>query len=73
MAALTADVSAAASARAWPARIRFAAIGLNHGHINGQTEAVLRGGGELVSVFAKEPDLRRRLREAVSAGEGRAE
>jgi predicted dehydrogenase len=39
------------------ARIRFAAIGLNHGHINGQTEAVIRGGGELVSFFAKEADL----------------
>jgi predicted dehydrogenase len=40
-----------------PPRIRFAAIGLNHGHINGQTDAVIRGGGELVSFFAKEPDL----------------
>lgn len=40
-----------------PARIRFAAIGLNHGHINGQTESVLRGGGELVWVYAKEPEL----------------
>jgi len=39
------------------ARIRFAAIGLNHGHINGQTEAVIRGGGELVTFFAKEADL----------------
>src|SRR5207245_5419656 len=38
-------------------RIRFAAIGLNHGHINGQVDAVRRGGGELVSFFAKEPDL----------------
>jgi predicted dehydrogenase len=38
-------------------RIRFAAVGLNHGHITGQTEAVIRGGGELVAVFAKEPDL----------------
>ena len=38
-------------------RIRFAAIGLNHGHINGQVEAVIRGGGQLVSFFAKEPDL----------------
>jgi predicted dehydrogenase len=38
-------------------RLRFAAIGLNHGHINGQTEAVLRGGGELVSFFAREADL----------------
>jgi predicted dehydrogenase len=40
-----------------PARIRFAAIGLNHGHIYGQTEAVIRGGGELLSFYAKEPDL----------------
>ena len=40
-----------------PGRIRFAAIGLNHGHINGQTQAVINGGGELVWVYAKEPDL----------------
>ncbi len=40
-----------------PARIRFAAIGLNHGHINGQTEAVIRGGGELASFHAPEDDL----------------
>lgn len=38
-------------------KIRFSVIGLNHGHINGQTEAVLRGGGELVSFFAKEANL----------------
>jgi predicted dehydrogenase len=38
-------------------RIKFAVIGLNHGHINSQTTAVLRGGGELVWVFAKEPEL----------------
>ena len=38
-------------------RIRFAAIGMNHGHINGQTDAVIRGGGELVSFHAKEPEL----------------
>jgi len=38
-------------------RIRFSVIGLNHGHINSQVEAVLRGGGELVSFYAKEPDL----------------
>src|SRR5207245_1283917 len=40
-----------------PARIRFAAIGLNHGHINGQVDSVIRGGGALVSFFAREPDL----------------
>jgi hypothetical protein len=39
------------------ARIRFAAIGLNHSHITGQVEAAIRGGGRLVSFFAKEPDL----------------
>ena len=38
-------------------RIRFGVIGLNHGHINGMTDAVIRGGGELVSVHAKEPEL----------------
>jgi predicted dehydrogenase len=47
----------AAAATPRPPRIRFATIGLNHGHINSQTEAVLRGGGELVWVHAKEPDL----------------
>jgi predicted dehydrogenase len=40
-----------------PARIRFAVIGVNHNHINGQTNAVIGGGGELVSMYAKEPDL----------------
>ena len=38
-------------------RIRFAAIGLNHGHITGQTRAMLRAGGELVAFYAKEPEL----------------
>jgi predicted dehydrogenase len=40
-----------------PPRIRFAAIGLNHGHIYGQCQSVIRGGGQLVSFYAKEPDL----------------
>jgi predicted dehydrogenase len=47
----------AAPAPAGPPRIKFAAIGLNHGHINGQCQSVIRGGGELVWFFAKEPDL----------------
>lgn len=38
-------------------RIRFAVIGINHGHIYGQIEAVLNGGGEFVSFYAKEPEL----------------
>jgi predicted dehydrogenase len=32
-------------------------IGINHAHIYGQAGAVQRGGGELVAVYAKEPDL----------------
>jgi predicted dehydrogenase len=49
--------SQATSPAARPARIRFAAIGLNHSHINGQVETVIRGGGQLVAFFAKETDL----------------
>jgi predicted dehydrogenase len=37
--------------------IRFSVIGLNHGHIYGMVEALTGGGGELVAVYAKEPDL----------------
>lgn len=37
--------------------IRFSAIGLNHGHIYGQCEALIRNGAQLVSFFAKEDDL----------------
>ncbi len=37
--------------------VRFAAIGLNHGHIYGQTDLLLRAGAELVSFYAPEPDL----------------
>jgi predicted dehydrogenase len=36
---------------------RFSVIGLNHGHIYGQTEAIVRNGGQLVSFYAKEPEL----------------
>ena len=58
-----------------PARIRFAAIGLNHSHINGQVETVIRGGGKLVSFFAKETELAtafaKRFPEAKLAGSER--
>ena len=37
--------------------IRFSVIGLNHGHIYGQVNSLLNGGGQLVAVYAKEPDL----------------
>ncbi len=35
--------------------IKFAVIGLDHYHIMGMTAAVKRGGGELVSVYSKNP------------------
>jgi predicted dehydrogenase len=38
-------------------KLKFSVIGINHGHINSQVQAVQRGGGELVAVFAKEADL----------------
>ena len=43
---------------AGPPRIRFSVIGTNHAHIYSMVEAVIRGGGELVSFFAAEPELR---------------
>jgi predicted dehydrogenase len=48
---------AAAQEPSGPKRLRFAAVGLNHGHINSMCEALVRGGGELVSYFAREADL----------------
>jgi hypothetical protein len=38
-------------------RIKFAVIGMNHGHIYSQVEAVKKGGGQLVIFFAKEANL----------------
>lgn len=37
--------------------IRFSVIGLNHGHIYSMIDALITGGGEMVSVFAREPEL----------------
>lgn len=37
--------------------VKFSVIGLNHGHIYGQTEAMIRGGAQLVAFFGKEPEL----------------
>ncbi len=55
--ALPSTAFASPPPRQSPAKIRFSVIGINHGHINGQVDAVTRGGGELVSMYAKEPDL----------------
>jgi predicted dehydrogenase len=38
-------------------RIKFSVISINHGHIYGMVDAVTRGGGQLVSFYAREPDL----------------
>jgi predicted dehydrogenase len=38
-------------------RIKFAVIGVNHSHINSQVQTAIRGGGQLVSFYAKESDL----------------
>lgn len=44
--------------QSWEApRIKFSVIGINHGHIYSQVDAVTRGGGQMVAVYAKEPDL----------------
>ena len=40
-----------------PPPLRFAAIGLNHGHIYMQTDILLDAGAQLVSYFAIEPEL----------------
>jgi predicted dehydrogenase len=37
--------------------IRFSVIGLNHNHIYGMVGSLITGGGVLVAVYSKEPDL----------------
>ena len=38
-------------------RLRFGVVGMNHAHIYGMVDAVVRGGGQLVSFHASEPEL----------------
>ena len=54
---LVAAVHTARPGRSAP-RLRFGVIGMNHFHIYLMVDAVTHGGGELVSVFVREPDLR---------------
>lgn len=59
-AAVSLSQRAAGARQAGPegaSRIRIGVIGLNHGHINSMTSAVMRGGAALAWVYAKEPDL----------------
>jgi predicted dehydrogenase len=37
--------------------IKFSVIGLNHDHIYGMVSALINGGGTLVAVYSKEPEL----------------
>lgn len=37
--------------------LRFGVIGLNHNHIYGQSNLLLRAGAELISFYAVEPEL----------------
>jgi predicted dehydrogenase len=52
--------------------IKFAVIGLDHDHINGITDALRRGGGELVAVHSTNPqglaDFKRRFGDVKVAG-----
>jgi len=43
--------------------IRFSAIGLNHGHIYGQVNLLLRAGAQLASFYAPEPELAAQFQE----------
>src|SRR6185312_12649733 len=36
--------------------VRFSVCGMSHAHIYGMVEAMIRGGGKLVSVYASEPE-----------------
>lgn len=38
-------------------RIKFSVIGINHGHVYSMVETAINGGGQLVSFYAKEPEL----------------
>lgn len=37
--------------------IKFSVIGLNHGHIYGMVNSLIKGGGKMVAVYAEEPEL----------------
>lgn len=37
--------------------IRFSVIGINHSHIYGMVNSLIEGGGQLVAVYSKEPEL----------------
>jgi predicted dehydrogenase len=50
-------------------KIRFAAIGFDHGHIFGQTECLLRAGAELVSYWDDDPERIQQFNQRFPQGE----
>ena len=73
MAALPATSFGTPLPRQTTPKIKFSVIGINHGHINSQVQAIIRGGGEFVSMYAKEPDLTAAFIKTFSAGKGRSQ
>ena len=51
--------------------INFAAIGINHSHIYGQVDCLMRAGAQFVAFHADEDDLAARVRREISAGQAR--
>ncbi|HEX6463618.1 MAG TPA: Gfo/Idh/MocA family oxidoreductase, partial [Vicinamibacterales bacterium] len=51
------DAVEQAPAPATPRRVKFAVIGINHSHVQGQISAVQHGGGDLAAFFAEETEL----------------
>lgn len=51
------EPSTGAAGRGMAPRIRFGVVGIDHPHIYGQTDAVIRGGGELVWIHSLDPAL----------------
>jgi predicted dehydrogenase len=40
-----------------PNRIKFGVINIDHPHIYGMVDAIKRGGGELISIYARQPEM----------------
>ncbi len=57
MSAVPRPAGRSARAQKTTPKIKVGVIGINHSHIYSQVDAVLRGGAELVSFYAKEADL----------------
>ena len=54
--AVSADAAPSAPEPTAKHRIKFGVIGLDHAHIYGMTDAMIRGGGTPVAFFATDPE-----------------